>query len=355
MATLIRVYQRFAGRRYHASVNTNTLLNQDLSSKARIELLAGKTVAVLGYGAQGHAHALNLRDSGVSVIVVQRPNSARHRAAVADGFTPVSISDATKRADLLIFSLPDEAAPQLYRGEIAPHLRDGQALGFIHGYNIHFKEIVAPPGIDVVLVAPKAQGRGVRSEFLAGRGVFALVAVHQDATGRALDTALGWAAGLGSHRAAILPTTFRDETETDLFGEQTVLCGGVSALIKMAFETLVDAGYPPEVAYFECCHELKLVVDLIHERGISGMRELISNTARYGDVTRGPRVIGPAVRTAMKQVLTEIQSGEFAREWRAETAAGKPVFNRLSAEDRKHPIEQIGREIREHRQRSASE
>lgn len=314
---------------------------------ASIEALKGRTVAVLGYGAQGASHALNLRDSGLKVVVAQRAGGPRHGQAMEAGFAPVSIAEATGVGDLVIFALPDEAAPGVYESEIRPRLRGGQALGFIHGYNIHYRRIVAPADVDVVLVAPKAQGQGVRSAFVAGRGVACLIAAEQNATGRARETALAWAAGLGCHRAAIYETTFREETETDLFGEQAVLCGGLTALVKAAFETLVEGGYPAELAYFECCHELKLLTDLLHEGGLTYMRERISNTARYGDLTRGPRVIDEGVRQRMRGVLEEIRNGAFAAEWEAENKAGLARFKSMTEADRGHLIEVVGRRIRE--------
>lgn len=319
----------------------------------RLDGLAGRTVAVLGYGSQGASHALNLRDSGVRVVVGQRggpeagaPVGRRFEEAVAAGFAPVSIAEAVHAADLLIFGLPDDAAPAVFKAEIAPHLRAGQALGFIHGFVMQYRLIDVPAGVDVVMVAPKAQGRGVRSEFVAGRGVLALLAVAVDATGRARETALAWAAGLGCGRAGVLETTFADETETDLFGEQAVLCGGLTALIKAAFETLVEAGYPAELAYFECCHEIKLLADLIHEGGITHMRERISSTARFGDVTRGPRVVDARVKAAMRTLLEEIRSGEFAREFLEDAGAGGLRSKGLVEQDRGHRIEQVGARIR---------
>jgi len=315
--------------------------------EASIAALHGRTVAVLGYGSQGHAHALNLRDSGLNVLVAQRPGSPRYQAALADGFEPVSIEQAVQQGDLLICGLPDDAAPDVYARHVAPHLRAGQALGFLHGFVIHYGLIAPPPDVDVILVAPKAQGQGVRREYLAGRGVMSLIAVHQDATGHARQTAIAWATGIGSHRAGILETTFRQETETDLFGEQAVLCGGLSALIKAGFETLVEAGYPPELAYFECCHEVKLLADLIYEHGLSGMRERISSTARYGDLTRGPRVIGPQVREAMRAILEEIRSGRFAAEFLDDVRRGRPRSRQLGEAERAHLLEQIGRQLRE--------
>ena len=321
-------------------------VDRALASRASVKLLSGRTIAVLGFGAQGHAHALNLRDSRLNVVVAQRKGSPRYDHAVESGFEPVEVEEAVRVGDLLIFGLPDEATPAVYDEKIAGLLRPGQTLGFIHGFNIHYKQVAPPTDVDVVLLAPKAQGRAVRSEYVAGRGVAALVAVHQDATGHALDTALGWAAGIGSARAALFQTTFGDETETDLFGEQAVLCGGLTALIKAGFETLVDAGYPPELAYFECCHEVKLIVDLVYEGGITYMRERISNTARFGDLTRGPRVIGPEARTQMRQILDEIRSGQFADEWLAESRHGRPRFNSLTDHDRTHQIERVGEPVR---------
>jgi ketol-acid reductoisomerase len=301
---------------------------------------------VLGYGTQGHAHALNLRDSGLKVIVAQRKRGPRYAAAVGDGFEPVEIHEAARLADVLIFGLPDDASAQIFDEQIAPHLRAGQALGFIHGFAIHYKLIEPPKDVDVIMVAPKAQGRGVRNEYLAGRGVLSLIAVHRDATRRAREVALAWAAGIGSHRAGLIETTFADETETDLFGEQAVLCGGMTALIKAGFETLVAAGYAPELAYFECCHEIKLLADLIYEQGITGMRARISSTARFGDVTRGERVIGKEAREAMKQVLAEIRSGQFASEMLADARAGGTDAKRLTDRDRRHELEKTGRTLR---------
>ncbi|MCC6358317.1 MAG: ketol-acid reductoisomerase [Phycisphaerales bacterium] len=314
-------------------------------AEIRLDGLAGRTVAVLGYGSQGASHALNLRDSGLRVVVGQRPGR-RFEEAVAAGFSPVSIAEAVNAADLVIFGLPDDAAPGIFKAEIGAHLRAGQALGFIHGFVVHYRLIDVPVGVDVVMVAPKAQGRGVRSEFVAGRGVLALVAVAVDATGRARETALAWAAGLGCGRAGVLETTFADETETDLFGEQAVLCGGLTALIKAAFETLVEAGYPAELAYFECCHEIKLLADLIHEGGITHMRERISSTARFGDVTRGPRVVDPRVKAAMRAMLEEIRSGGFAKEFIEDAGAGALRSKGLVEQDRGHLIERVGGKIR---------
>lgn len=317
---------------------------------ASIDPLRDKTVAVLGFGSQGEAHALNLRDSGLRVLVGQRPGPRAERAG-RDRFEVVTVSEAARRADLLVFGLPDDAVAAIYAEQIAPALRAGHTLGFIHGFAIHYRQIVPPPNVDVVLVAPKAQGRGVRSEFVAGRGVLSLVAVHQDATGGAMRTALAWAAGIGSARAGILRTTFADETETDLFGEQAVLCGGLSALIQAGFDTLVEAGYPPELAYFECCHEIKLLADLIYESGVSGMRERISSTARFGDLTRGPRIIDDHVRAEMRRVLAEIRSGRFAQELAADFAAGGKVMRERMEAGRRKQIEQVGAALRERMRR----
>jgi ketol-acid reductoisomerase len=316
-------------------------------ASATVDFLRDKTVGILGYGSQGQAHALNLRDSGCRVVVGQRPGGPRFDAAVEAGFEPLEIPNAVEAADLLVFALPDDVAPRLYEQQIRPHLRPGQTLGFMHGFVIHYQQIKPPPDVDVVLVAPKAQGRAVRNEFVAGRGVPALVAIHQDASGRARDTVLAWAAGLGSNRAGIIETTFQDETETDLFGEQAVLCGGLTALIKAGFETLVEAGYPPELAYFECCHEIKLLADLIHEGGITGMRERISSTARFGDLTRGPRLVGGEVRREMRTLLAEIRSGEFARQFLEDSQRGHKLSSQLAERDRNHPVEIVGRRLRE--------
>lgn len=313
---------------------------------ADLSPLLGRTIAVLGYGSQGSAQAKNLRDSGCKVLVGQRSGSPRHAAAVADGFAPVPMRDAVRLAELVIFALPDDQVGDVFRDDLAGAVRPGQALGFIHGFAIHYKLIQPPLDVDVILVAPKAQGAGVRSLFVAGRGPAALVAVHQDATGRALRTALAWAAGIGAGRAGILETTFQDETETDLFGEQAVLCGGLSALITAAFETLVEAGYPAELAYFECCHEVKLLADLIQAGGITAMRERISSTARFGDLTRGPRIVDAAVRDRMGEILAEIQDGRFTAEFLRDTQSGGQRAKDGMTKSAGHPIEPIGREMR---------
>jgi ketol-acid reductoisomerase len=314
---------------------------------ADLGALKGKTVAVIGYGIQGRGQALNLRDSGVKVLVAQRPGGPNYDQARADGFTPVSAAEAAAKADVIILLAQDTLQAQLYRESIAPHLKPGKTLAFSHGMAIVYKLIVPPKNVDVIMIAPKGPGALVRTQFVEGKGVPALVAVEQDASGRALKTALAWAKGIGATRAGVIRTTFKEETETDHFGEQAVLCGGASALIKAGFETLIEAGYQPEVAYFECLHELKLITDLIWAGGIQGMRRRVSDTAKWGDVTIGPRVIDPRVKDTMRQVLREIQSGEFARRWIAEHEAGRPNFTRLMAQDEQHPVEQIGRQLRQ--------
>jgi len=321
-------------------------LNLLYEKDAPLDALKGKTVAMLGFGSQGHAHSLNLRDSGVKVIVAELPNTNNHKLAVQFGFQPMSAEEATKQADLIVLTLPDEVQPTVYQKSIAPHLRAGQTLGATHGFNIHFKTIVPPKDVNVIMVAPKGPGHLLRSEFEKGGGVPCLLAIHQDATGTAEKIGLAWARGIGGARAGIIETTFKDECETDLFGEQAVLCGGLSALIKAGFETLVEAGYPEEMAYFECVHEVKLIVDLIYQGGLDYMRYSVSNTAEYGDLTRGPRLINPAVKAEMKKILGEITSGQFAKEWRHEFETGMKNFNRLYEQDRNHPMEVIGRKLR---------
>jgi ketol-acid reductoisomerase len=313
---------------------------------APIAPLSGKTVAILGYGSQGHAHAQNLRDSGVKVIVANRKDSANGRLAIEHGFDPMSVEDAVKKADLVIVTLPDEVQPEVYNKSIKPHLIKGKTLGVTHGFNVHFKTIEVPSDVDVILVAPKGPGHLVRSEFVKGGGVPCLAAVQQDASGNARAIALAWANGVGGARSGIIETTFKDECETDLFGEQVVLCGGLSALIKAGFETLTEAGYPPEMAYFECVHEVKLIVDLIYAGGLDYMRYSISNTAEWGDLITGPRIVTEETKKEMKKVLTEIQNGTFARNWRAEYEGGMKNFKRLYEADNNHPVEVTGRRLR---------
>jgi ketol-acid reductoisomerase len=313
---------------------------------APLTALKGKTVAILGFGSQGHAHAQNLRESGIKVIVANRKDSPNGRLAMEKGFDLLSVEDAVKAADLSIFTLPDEVQPEVYNKSVHANLKAGKTLGVTHGFNIHFKTIVPPKDVDVILVAPKGPGHLVRSEFEKGGGVPCLLAVHQDASGNARATGLAWAGGVGGARSGVIETTFKDECETDLFGEQAVLCGGLSALIKAGFETLTEAGYPPEMAYFECVHEVKLIVDLIYQGGLDYMRYSISNTAEYGDLTRGPRVVNDATKAEMKKILQEIQSGQFAKEWRAEYEGGMQNFKRLYEADNNHPVEVTGRRLR---------
>jgi len=308
--------------------------------------LDGKTIAVIGYGSQGRAHALNLQDSHQRVVVGLRPGSKSREIAQQDGITVATVPEAVNRADVVMILIPDEEQPAVYLREIAEHLRPGTALSFAHGFGIHFGTIVPPSDVDVIMIAPKGPGRLVRSEYVAGRGVPCLVAIHNDVSGHAKAIACAYAAAIGGGRAGIIETSFREETETDLFGEQAVLCGGLSALVTAGYETLTDAGYAPEMAYFECLHEVKLIVDLMYERGIEGMRDAISNTAKYGDYTRGPRIVTDETRAAMKQILAEIRSGAFAQEWVAEHAAGKPSFNAYREKAAAHPVEAVGRELR---------
>jgi len=311
-----------------------------------LSYLKDKTVAILGYGSQGHAHAQNLRDSGVKVIVAQRPGSANYDLAVEHGFKPVSVAEATQKADMLIMTLPDEVQPKIYNADIKPYLRENQVLGFTHGFNIHFGAIVPPKNVDVVMIAPKGPGHLVRSEYQKGGGVPDLIAVYQNHSGKAKEIALAWANGIGGARAGIFETTFKIETETDLFGEQAVLCGGVTALNKAGFETLLEAGYPPEICFFECMHEMKLIVDLFYEGGINYMRYSVSNTAEYGDLTRGPRIINEQTKAEMKKILNEITSGQFANEFILESQDGWPMFKALYNKDHDHPLEVTGRKLR---------
>ncbi|MEL7562054.1 ketol-acid reductoisomerase [Dehalogenimonas sp. 4OHTPN] len=310
------------------------------------KLLPGKTIGIVGYGSQGHAHAQNLRDSGYKVIIGGVPGSPSCCRAADEKFEVMATADMAKKADLIMMLAPDQVQARVYREDIAPHLRPGMTLMFAHGFNIHFGQILPPDNIDVAMIAPKGPGHMVRQVYTEGAGVPALVAVHQDATGNAKATALAYAAGIGAARAGVLETTFAEETETDLFGEQAVLCGGASALIKAGFETLVEAGYQPEVAYFECLHELKLIVDLIYQGGLRYMRYSISDTAEYGDYSRGPRIVTDETKEEMWRILTEIQDGSFAREWILENQAGKPHFNALRRIEASHPIELVGEELR---------
>lgn len=313
---------------------------------ANLDLLNGKTVAIIGFGSQGHAHAQNLHDSGVKVIVGLYPGSKSAIRAKDAGLEVHSVADATKAADLIMILLPDEVQKAIYTNEIAPNLSAGKTLAFAHGFNINFGQIVPPSDVDVVMIAPKGPGHLVRRTYTEGQGVPALFAVYQDASGQARDRAMAYAKGIGGTRGGILETTFREETETDLFGEQVVLCGGLSALIKAGFETLVDAGYQPELAYFECLHEVKLIVDLIVEGGLATMRDSISNTAEYGDLTRGPRIITDETRKEMKKILHEIQTGQFAEEFVLDKIAGNPRFKAMRRREAEHPIEEVGKDLR---------
>ena len=314
---------------------------------ADVNLVKSKKVAIVGYGSQGHAHANNLRDSGVrEVVVALRPGSASVAKAEAAGLRVMGAADAAKWSDIVMVLTPDELQAALYVNELRPNMRDGMALAFAHGFNIHFRLVEPRPDIDVFMIAPKGPGHTVRSEYLRGGGVPCLVAVEQNPSGNALEIALSYASAIGGGRAGVIETTFREECETDLFGEQTVLCGGITSLILAAYETLVEAGYAPEMAYFECCHEMKLIVDLIYEGGIANMRYSVSNTAEYGDYTRGPRVIDAHVRAEMKKILGDIQSGSFAREWVLENAAGQPAFKALRRRAAAHEIEKIGEKLR---------
>jgi len=314
---------------------------------ADLSLIKSRKVAIVGYGSQGHAHALNLRDSGVEVVVGLRPDSASATKAKNAGLTVKAVAEAVKNADVVMILVPDEHQSKVYRDEVEPNIKQGAALAFAHGFNIHFGAIEPRADLDVIMVAPKGPGHLVRSTYTQGGGVPSLIAVHRDATGRAKDIALSYACANGGTRAGVIETNFKDETETDLFGEQAVLCGGATALVQAGFETLVEAGYPPEMAYFECLHELKLIVDLMYEGGIANMRYSISNTAEYGDFTRGPRVVTEQTKQEMKKILKEIQTGEFAREFILENQAGAPKLKAMRRIGREHPIEQVGERLRE--------
>lgn len=318
------------------------------SNGASTDLLQGRSVAVMGYGSQGHAHALNLRDSGADVVVGLYEGSSSAETARADGLEVASVADAAADATVVSILIPDTVQRDVYEADIEPHLELGDTLVFAHGFNVHYNEIVPPDHTDVILIAPKSPGNRVREEFVAGRGVPALYGVHQDASGNATEFARAYAAGLGCARAGILETTFAAETETDLFGEQAVLCGGFTALVQAGFETLVEAGYDPALAYFECLHELKLIVDLAYAHGISGMRREVSDTAEYGDYVSGPRVVGEASRAAMKEILADVQSGAFARQWIEEARGGRQEFDRMRVEGAEHSIEVVGKKLRAH-------
>lgn len=313
---------------------------------ADLTLLKGKTIAILGYGSQGHAHAQNLRDSGCTVIVAELPGTANYDLAVKDRFQPLPTPEAVKKADIVTILLPDEIQADVFRAQIRDNLRPGSTIVCSHGFNIHYGQFEIPKEVAVVLVAPKGPGHLVRSEFVRGAGVPCLVALGENAGQDALKLALAYAKGIGGTRAGVIETTFAEETETDLFGEQVVLCGGVSALVKAAFETLVEAGYQPEMAYFECMHELKLIVDLFYQGGLNYMRYSVSNTAEYGDYTRGPRIITDQTRAEMKKILEEVRSGQFAKEWILENKANAPSFKAMRRRERAHPIEEVGRQLR---------
>jgi ketol-acid reductoisomerase len=315
---------------------------------ADLGLLDGKTVAIIGYGSQGHAHALNLKDSGVSVVVGLRPSSASVAKAREHGLEVLDVPEAASRGDMVMMLVPDELHHEVWEEEVRDGISDGDMLLFGHGFSIHYGEVMPPPGVDVALVAPKGPGHLVRRQFVDGSGVPALIAIEQDASGNARELALAYAKGIGGTRGGVIETSFKDETETDLFGEQAVLCGGASALVQAGFETLVEAGYDPQMAYFECLHELKLIADLMYEKGLAGMRFSISNTAEYGDYTRGTRVIDDHVRAQMREILGQIQSGDFAREWIAENRAGQESFKRMRAEQADTQIEHVGEELRSH-------
>ncbi len=321
---------------------TKVYYDKDVKS----DILKNKTVAIIGYGAQGRAHALNMKDSRVKVIIAELKGTPNYAQAKKDGFTPLDAFDACKKADIIHILTQDTIQPRVYKEAIEPNLKKGKALGFSHGFNIHYHQIVPPADVDVYMVAPKGPGTLVRDMYEEKKGVPCLIAVYQDATGKAKKVALAYAKAIGGTRAGVLETTFAEETETDLFGEQVVLCGGVTELVRKGFETLVEAGYQPEIAYFECLHELKLITDLIYSKGITGMRYVISDTAEYGDLTRGKRIISEDARFEMENILSEIQSGEFAREWILENQAGRPVFNALRKKEAGHLIEKVGAKLR---------
>ena len=313
---------------------------------ADLNVLKNKTIAIIGYGIQGRGQALNLRDSGLNVIVSEIEASPNYKIAIEDGFKPMDAGKAAQKGDIIQILTQDHLQAEIYKKAIRRHLKKGKALVFSHGFNIHFNQIKPPADVDVWMIAPKGPGALVRRQYVEGKGVPSLVAIHQDASGNALKEALAYAKGIGGTRAGTFQTTFKEETETDLFGEQVVLCGGTSELLKAGYETLVDAGYAPEMAYFECLHELKLIVDIIYEEGVAGMRKRVSDTAEYGDYSRGPRIITERTRKEMKKILKEIQSGKFAREWIRENKQGRPNFSKMREDSEKHPIEKVGKELR---------
>ena len=313
---------------------------------ANLDLLSDKTVAVIGYGSQGHAHSLNLKESGVSVVVGLREGSSSRAAAEKEGLKVMTVADAAKAGDIIMILINDEVQRRVYEADIKPNLQAGNALAFAHGFNIHFQQVVPPGDVDVFMVAPKGPGHLVRRVYQQGGGVPSLLAVYQDATGRAHDLGLAYAKGIGAGRAGVITTTFREETETDLFGEQAVLCGGITELIRAGFDTLVEAGYQPEICYFECLHEVKLIVDLIYEGGIANMRSSISDTAEFGDLTRGSRVVTEKTRSEMRKILREVQDGTFAKEWLLENEVGRPVYNARKRQDQEHLIEEVGAKLR---------
>ena len=323
-------------------MNANIYYEED----ADLKHLKDKTICVLGYGSQGRAHALNLHDSGMKVVVGLRPGSKTFDKVKADGPTPLPIDEAVKGADLIAILLPDPAQPAVYNQYVAPVLKPGVTLLFAHGFNVHYGQICPPGDVDVIMIAPKGPGNLVRKLYEDGQGVPCLLAVHQDATGKAKDVGLAYALGIGGARSGVIETSFMEETETDLFGEQAVLCGGMSALMKAGFEVLVEAGYAPEMAYFECINEMKLIVDLVYKGGLKHMRHYVSETAKYGDITRGPRVIDENVKESMREILEEIQTGEFAREWVLENQANRPVYNAILSNEAKHPVEEVGARLR---------
>lgn len=322
------------------------MVNMYYDSDADLSVLEDKKISVLGYGSQGHAHALNLRDSGMDVRVAELEGSPAWKQADSDGMLVKTVPEACQWANVIMILVPDQYQKEVYEAHIASNLQPGDTLAFAHGFNIHYDQIVPPEDVNVMMIAPKGPGHLVRRTFRNGSGVPCLIAVHQDPSGQTRDLALAWAKGIGGTRAGVLDTTFKDETETDLFGEQAVLCGGSAELIKAAFETLTEAGYPPELAYFECLHEMKLIVDLYYEGGLSRMNYSVSDTAEYGGMTRGPRVINSQVRAEMKKILAEVQNGDFAREWIAENAKGQPVMEKLRGEMKAHPIEKVGVKLR---------